>query len=267
MCLLAYFAPGAEIDERDLFTACANNPDGFGWATLLGGDISVRKSMDAYEAVDSFLSARDLHPESHALFHARYATDGEVSTYNVHPFYVGQGQTSVLAHNGVLPWRPKKGARESDTRMFAERLSAKSIRKLDRPSVRAALGHSILGSKLVILTAKPAAGSSVYIINEDDGHWEGGTWWSNHSYLSYSTRAPLGGWSAWADAGTALTGTECPACRHYMSADDIDVYRMCSACWACLDCERDFAECLCYYADDQAGHGDYMSVGGGRRLW
>ena len=255
MCLLAYFAPGAEIDERDLFTACANNPDGFGWATLLGGDISVRKSMDAYEAVDSFLSARDLHPESHALFHARYATDGEVSTYNVHPFYVGNGKTSVLAHNGVLPWRPQRGARKSDTRLFAERLSARSVRKLDRPTVRESLGQSIRGSKLVILTTKPAAATPVYIINEQDGHWEDSTWWSNHSYCQYTIARP----SMSMGASTLWGERECPVCRHELSPDDIDVFRACSVCWACLDCEQDFAECLCYTGSH---HEEYQHAGG-----
>lgn len=183
MCLLTYLSPGSAVDVSGLENACDNNPDGFGWATVKDGRLTIRKSMDSDEAISTFVAERLAHPDSHAMFHARWATHGETSTFNVHPFYLGQGYTSVLGHNGILPDIPPKGDRRSDTRMFAEGISAKDIRKFDMGWYRKMLGTKIRGSKLVVLTIKPSAKSPFYIINEDDGHWdEDGHWWSNSSY-------------------------------------------------------------------------------------
>ena len=194
MCLLAYISPHVEVEEMDLEIACMNNPDGFGWALRLPeGKLQVGHSMNPNEAISGFMDARRARPDSHGLFHARLATHGTRDLYNVHPFYIGGGTTSVLGHNGVLPLKPSKEDKRSDTRLWAETMmSSKGIRALDRREAVQAMGHRIGGNKFVILTVKPGARSPYYIVNEDLGHWREGIWWSNDSYRSIRERYWLG---------------------------------------------------------------------------
>lgn len=206
MCILIYADGGKTIPRKHLESSCESNPDGFGWAIIAGDPeqgwrIIHDKSMIASKAMDTFEKARAEHPDYPAMFHARIATHGSVNIDNCHPFHVEAG--TMLAHNGILPIKERDG--RSDTRQFAEEwLPTLGVSELlDDPDGFAQLEHFTRGSKLVVLSVSPTLQKFAYIVNEDDGHWVDGVWYSNSSYKwsnygSYRTfgytPGSLGGW-------------------------------------------------------------------------
>lgn len=260
MCLLCYIEPNAQVDWHGLEIAAVNNPDGFGWAIHLEDEILIGRSMEAAEAIEGFRDARKEHPDTHAMFHARWATHGAENLSNVHPFEVNlngpqRGQT-ILAHNGVIDVKIPVGDRRSDTRYFAEEIMPlRAQRIFDRPDKVQKLSKFIGASKLVVFTNDPQFECDVYIINESLGHWKDGTWWSNDSYAqvwwSRFSSSSFGGWREKdaAAIGSASLGKsrdfECAMCG--FEVDDFGLeYGYCQTCSCCLDCFAPAADCLCY---------------------
>lgn len=182
MCILIY-APGKTlIPRKHLENSCKANPDGFGWAIVTPDQILVQRTMDATEAIDSFLEWRNEHPELPALFHARITTHGTTTVDNCHPFYVGEDKRTLLAHNGILMHVPTDDHR-SDTRTFAEDwLPVLGTKMLDDPDSVNDLERFIGWSKMVVLSIDPRLDRWAYILNEHYGDWDGGVWYSNSSY-------------------------------------------------------------------------------------
>ena len=203
------------------------------------------------------------------MFHARWATHGSENLTNVHPFHVGNDPQTVIAHNGVLNVNIPKGDDRSDTRYFAEELlPLRSAKLWDKEGKVRRMREQIMGgSKFVVFTTNPRYKHPVYIIGENLGHWdEDGTWWSNDSYM-YSWRktkrsATLGyhGLGFDADRGGTLTPVTdaafsdedffCPQCQSWLTYQEFNLYRYCSCCNVCLDCNEYPGYCLCYRQDD-----------------
>lgn len=183
MCLLTYIPKGVTLNYERARRASISNPDGFGFAIHAGNAILTDHDMDFDKLWDRFIFARKSQ-DGDALFHWRIATHGEVDTSNCHPFYVGDGTDTVVAHNGMLPITLPHNEVRSDTRVFAELVlpSCGGVTALDDPEWFADLENWSSGSKLVVLTIDPLAKHDAYIVNEKDGHWYDNMWWSNHSY-------------------------------------------------------------------------------------
>ena len=180
MCLLIYASPGSTPSKKSLRTAGVNNPDGFGFALAVGNKIIHHRSMDLDDTIGLFHDLRAEYPKAHAMFHLRITTHGNTSIDNCHPFVVDDG--IVLGHNGMLPIKERDGM--SDTRQFAEEwLPELGIADtLDNMDNFTELEKFAAGSKLVVLSTSEQLAKPVYIINEKDGHWEHGVWYSNNSY-------------------------------------------------------------------------------------
>ena len=181
MCLLTFIPEYTDINLEHLSNGAENNPDGFGWAIHTGRAIASHSGLNYDAVVDRFIEARKTH-KGHALFHSRITTHGGTSLDNCHPFQVGRDGQSVVAHNGMLPIDAKGG--KSDTRIFAEELfpSWGGVATLNSKKMRKRLAKFASGSKLVFLSANPDVNHDFVIINEKDGHWADGVWWSNGSY-------------------------------------------------------------------------------------
>lgn len=252
MCILSYLPPKVAVDEDGLLNGGLSNPDGHGWAVADGSTVIVGKSLSLIEALDDFMSAREKHPNSHALFHSRWATHGSVSTANVHPFYVGGSQQTVVAHNGILPRsaHPTKGDDRSDTRLFADDILSTRYRRLNKPTVRTALGNWIgSGNKLVILTVDPRYHRNAFIINEHLGVWDRGTWHSNRDYETYPWWLYSSKHKSVATLGTSKASTDaleipatCFICE--LGHEGKDGY--CTDCGSCQDCFETRNDCLCF---------------------
>ena len=176
MCLAIFKPAGKAIPVEHLVNAAIANPDGAGIAYATGDAIHIEKGFfDGAITLAEKLSDIEHLP---AAIHLRWATQGTVDSTNCHPFDVGRGWS--LIHNGIIQTMPYD-KEYSDTFLYAERMSqriksntnwlgrAQSVRKMER---------EIGASKLVFLNA---CGESV-IVNEKDGHWLGGCWYSNGSY-------------------------------------------------------------------------------------
>jgi hypothetical protein len=259
MCLLVYMSEYTTAPVERLYNASINNPDGFGWAIVDKHKIVKGHGMDIDAVVDDFLTARAKHPGD-ALFHLRWATHGVTDVNNCHPFTVGSDNLSVLAHNGVLPVDVPKGEKRSDTRIFAEDWLPEfgGVPALDDKQFFNEVSAFTRGSKLVVLTANPDTKYWSYIVNEQDGDWEDGVWWSNDSYIvrprvsygysssyeAYGADKYSAGWDGLDDLGEHPVW-RCAQCWNTMEVDpyDNDWDGYCDLCNACMYCGDD--PCVC----------------------
>ncbi len=291
MCLLTFMSEYTTADITDLTTGASSNPDGFGFAVHAGKKIIHSSGLNFDKVLDDFLKVRAKH-SGPALFHSRITTHGGTSLENCHPFQVGRDELTIVAHNGMLPIEAKNG--KSDTRIFAEemlpQMGGASI--LNSKKMRKKLSKFAKGSKLVFLSANHAVNENYYIINENDGHWHNGVWWSNNSYkYSRYTYTPSGsslytsGWSktpapettygeskyvkdiSWFDPTTSeYTWAElwtCAQCGHdeYFDDDNIDMADLCPKCDACWFCHNDRMLCDCYSSQTESLYQGTHSIG------
>jgi len=183
MCVIAFAPTPTDYPTREqLVRACEANSDGFGWAVIAGSEIVRHRTMNAVEAIDSYLDMVEW-ATGPSLFHARVASHGSVDLGNCHPFMVGGDPSVVLAHNGILDINPGPLDTRSDTAILVEDVMPRSgIETLDtRPDAwEKWIGP---GNKIVILSTNPLLARPAYVLNESEGVWDNGVWWSNRSYL------------------------------------------------------------------------------------
>lgn len=285
--MISLIPSGVDVPWDGLINGTLTNRDGHGWAVAAGDTLVVGKSMKAEEALEQFEEARNTAGRSSlALFHSRIGTHGSRTVANVHPFYVGEEQTTVVAHNGILPlpYRPApKDDDRSDTRVFAD-MHARDVNNAQGlPSRRISqrIAQQIgVANKLVFLSVrsgKPRA----RIINPNAGCFSGGVWFSNHGFEdrprpTYARAADrdyryYGSNYAWDDddfwrnydrnhaiatptpRGTTVVryqepgkGTVYRSCPKCHTFGQVTVTHECLACNTCLDCKAPLSKCLCY---------------------
>jgi len=239
MCLLTFFPGGVLPDVTALANGTYANEDGHGFAIVTGRRIIVRHGMNADTMIASFDRMRRRYPHGPALFHSRFGTHGTIGRANCHPFRLGDGSRTVLAHNGILPKsvQPRTGDTRSDTRIAADDFLSHDpfgplCTRAARKRLTRWLGHA---NKIVILTVDPRYRSNAYIVNERRGIWDHGIWYSNDGY-----REPTFGWDVRGLAGTY----RCPAC-HVSGVLDLET-GFCTACGICVDCGEPAEYCFCY---------------------
>lgn len=195
MCLLIATTGSSRPSKKALRRAAVQNPDGFGYAVIGDGRIYTYRSMDAEETIKSYFEVRDEFPNSNSIFHLRITTHGATNIDNCHPFRVNDDV--VLGHNGMLPIKEDKG--RSDTRIFAEDWLPEFdlVDLLDTEDGMKDLENFAGASKLAFLNTSSLLRQSLYIVNEELGHWDNGVWYSNNSYKkSYGTYT-IGKSSGW----------------------------------------------------------------------
>lgn len=278
MCLLTFMSEYTTASVDDLTAGAENNPDGFGFAIHAGRRIIHDSGLHFEPVLEKFLKLRATH-NGPALFHSRITTHGGTSVENCHPFQVGRDELTIVAHNGMLPIDARNG--KSDTRIFAEemlpQMGGASI--LNSKKQRKKLSKWAAGSKLVFLSANHAVADDFHIINEKDGHWSNGVWWSNNSYKwarPKYTKTPTMYSSGWERVESPYkkpmdyvdvpfvedcsyidheTGEEvwgelwrCALCDHveYVHEENIDLMDLCPSCDGCWFCHSERMLCSCY---------------------
>lgn len=112
MCQM-FFKPSALAVDNGLFDSLwSANPDGFGAYSF--ADKSVFKTLD-YNAAKKYIAD---NAQNDLFCHFRYATGGQISLDNVHPFDTGR---YIIFHNGILSGI-KPTAVKSDTAILADTL-------------------------------------------------------------------------------------------------------------------------------------------------
>lgn len=278
MCLLSVYSPYSSVNTEHLEAGACQNPDGYGFAIIVGDRIEFGHGMDAAATIHAFAAVRERHPESWALFHSRFTTDGIDSIDNCHPFIVGSDERTMLAHNGILPRsaRPKGNDPRSDTRILAESLIPNGhFGKLHRPKGRRALEAWIASegypNKVAILTVDPRYKGNAFILGEGHGEWVNGVWHSNSDYIPWVPRrsSSLTASREWGSDAYAsymageisysdyldtkygiaalpgsVVGESCQRCWRVEPVDQVYLY--CTACKVCLDCDEPIASCACW---------------------
>lgn len=176
MCLAIVQPKGAQTPELHLENGINSNPHGAGYAFVdKQGKIAIRKGYFSFRAfMNQFeRDSENNRADSPFLIHFRWATSGNKDYMNCHPFAVRGG---AMIHNGILDLKPT--ATKSDTHVFSLQLG----QHLDRVSVMEAneeLGKAIgRGNKLAFLYED----REYAIINESEGVWDNGIWYSNTGY-------------------------------------------------------------------------------------
>lgn len=259
MCLLCFSPAGTMPRREDIEMACANNPDGFGFAVRIDDKIITSRGLNANKVIDKFFKLKERYPESDAMFHARLATHGTINNENCHPFRVANDRRIVLGHNGILPMQVPANGSRSDTRIFAEDiLPAMGIEVLDNYSDRTALEDWLGTNKMVIMSTHPALKKDYYILNEHHGVDDNGVWYSNCSYRPYTYsysgakkydryvfNSPTNISTDYTWSSNSWQEEYCETCAQMLSEKDFyDGY--CLTCESCLECNSKFDECLCY---------------------
>lgn len=274
MCMLSVFPPGVQPDPEALIEGSRVNRDGNGFAIAAGDRLIVEKSMNAGPLAERFASLRAEHPDGPALFHSRMGTGGMRTTFNCHPFYVGDDKKTVVGHNGVL-WSPDRDSRKCDTREFAEQFMPAYFWNLDKDKTKAIV-EKWAGryNKIAVITVNPFYSKQLYLFNEASGHWDGGAWYSNRDYLTWekyrahreqewaATEArwgeatQYGRWVTtepgvlryerreWEPLPKPENGVTCILCEVAGAVDPDTGY--CTSCGICVDCGEWLELCQCY---------------------
>lgn len=207
MCLIMFSRSGA-LPDKDLFwQAAIDNPDGIGIMSALGvekflGKKHVRK---AWRYI-----VKNLEGESIPFgVHFRWATHGEVTRRNCHPFKVPE-LGAYLMHNGILFTHAEATTEDSDTAIFAR----KYLPQLGEPGSHAwrskAKDLAGYGNKLLVMHGTGPA-TQFSIVNESAGAWiSTDLWLSNRNScrtdFTWRDEYPtLSGRSTWTGRGYGAT--------------------------------------------------------------
>jgi glutamine amidotransferase len=209
MCVIVHQPAGKRLVKRDAKALWLENPDGGGIAYPHGKRVVVVKAMTFEEWWREYRLIIHRHPKVDVLLHLRIATHGGVDLDNVHPFYVGDNEQTVVAHNGVIyDCVPAHWESRSDTRVFVEdalpRLPAAWI---DDEYLSAMVAGWVSPSRLMFLTVDPAHSGTVYRF----GRWESyrGLWLSNTYGLPITPLPTTGGkWKSPTTGDLAGIGNE-----------------------------------------------------------
>lgn len=234
MCIIAV-KPADKIIKEEVLRECfLRNPDGAGISYVEGGRIVIKKGIKSASelvALVTPLMDREL------VIHCRVASRGMVvNADNCHPFYIAARVDEAtkeprfeyaISHNGTLEWGHTND--KSDTNCFTEQFLTPMFES--HPFIltwewgRIAMERTIsFGTKLagrlnkmVIMTldrrdpAKPQV--LTYILNEFEGNWHDGVWYSNMSWDERTRPIPKDRrdrdflWAGWKKGGGATTKT------------------------------------------------------------
>lgn len=124
MCLIIQRDPGKEIPFRNLDTAIANNPDGYGLTVVEGGGkLATFRTKDTPDTEELWTLLHNDLKDERLMLHLRYTTAGATNLRNAHPFPIlnkrEDGVDLRMAHNGTLSKYTNAKGTESDTRRFS----------------------------------------------------------------------------------------------------------------------------------------------------
>lgn len=174
MCVAIVQPKKQKLDDITLSKCWQHNPDGAGFAYLKGGKVEIESGfkklkdfMDAYRPINE-----EYGDDNAMLVHFRIRSAGGMGKENCHPFQVKGG---AMIHNGTLFYPETVHGDKSDTYVFAERmyekLTLENVRAI-REGLRKAIGSY---NKLAFLFDT----GDYEIINEQEGVYRKGSWFSN----------------------------------------------------------------------------------------
>ncbi len=180
MCIAIMNPSTVTLKKKTIRTCWDNNYNGAGmlYINSTTNKLETFKEMTSFDRYyKAYQDIRKAHPKSKVILHFRIATHGIVNEDNCHPFMVSDNLGFV--HNGIIQQAPHSQL-YSDTYMFNESYLKKLPDDfISNPIINELIAEFIGYSKLVFLDAD----NNHTIINEQDGVWDAGCWFSNRSYM------------------------------------------------------------------------------------
>jgi predicted glutamine amidotransferase len=199
MCLIAYLKNKSFVDYDALESAHENNPHGWGIVYAQDGRLHACKKHASFAV---FKDAMELVPDDVPIsIHFRWATHGDKSENNIHPFDVltfeDDGVDVAMMHNGVISGTGvlgESGDKRSDTALYVEYVIRPMFK--ENPKLMYNTGFQTMVSrdigysnKFLFMDGK----GGVIIINPNSGHFpikdSIDIWYSNTYSLTSSYRS------------------------------------------------------------------------------
>lgn len=190
MCIALYLKKYVTVDRDTLINCYTSNPDGFGFAYYdENNKLVIRKFIGEQNillGIEEFLLTRTHYINKQMLAHFRIASHGKISKKTCHPFKINDD--IVFCHNGILSDFSQKlslDSKLSDTMLFNKKVFHKLPRDFMSHPVYKKMLEETIGSwnKMILLNAN----GTHWILNEDQGEWHNGIWYSNSTYKSYES--------------------------------------------------------------------------------
>lgn len=188
MCIAIMKPAGKDVSDDAIKECFKRNPDGAGFAWHVPSDDHIEIQKGFFNA-EMFIAAyrENVTTDHTAMLHFRIATIGPKNEENCQPFRTNHG---VLSHNGPCLNRSLCSGTKSmsDSMQFAEELVKDHTR--DEIIKNAVFLSYFIGSEKVVFLFNDG---NFVIINEAQGAWDGGVWYSNSSYKPYTALSGYAG--------------------------------------------------------------------------
>lgn len=191
MCIIIYSPKSGEMLPVDWFNEAMEwNDDGMSLTYVQDGEFKIIKTLLRGDIIyDEYKRA---HREGFdCIIHMRITTHGKTTLENCHPFALNENE--VFFHNGQIFFGRKLPEDTVDTKHFGENIlrhMPDNWREL--PEVVFMLEQFLTDSKVVILNRQ----GEVTILNEKNGYWDKGIWFSALTYdETYNRRQMFGAYS------------------------------------------------------------------------
>ena len=188
MCIIIYKPEDKRLEKDTIVDSFYNNSDGAGFIAWNSKDNTLVMKKGFFSAY-SFIEEFEPYKDWRSLLHFRIATHGLKNKENCHPFMVNENLGFV--HNGIIKI-DIRDSRFSDTWYFNYYLQSvlrKDPEIWDRERFESILKEhkdALSWSKVAFIDNY----GSVVIHNQERGIWDGGCWFSNGTYKSYTTSWP-----------------------------------------------------------------------------
>lgn len=206
MCIIIYIPKEIAAPSKEILEHCwEQNPHNAGFMYHTPEhNLKIFRSDSKDKFIQTFLRRWEMFgKQSPFVLHFRYATNGSTNLLNTHPFKINK--RTAFVHNGrITSCLPTKADGDvSDTFVFGRDILRKVPEEWLFTTTMKSLLQFFLGksNKVVLMNSQ----GTVRIVNEKEGEWVGGVWYSN-SYYKDTRKEWKGTWvmeeydnEAWGD--------------------------------------------------------------------
>ena len=176
MCVIVLQPAGQQLSGNKFRNCWTRNKDGGGYSFIHEEKLVLKKGyFDSVAMLDEYRKDLEAHPQSPFLLHFRISTSGVIDEVNSHPHWVRDDL--VMAHNGHVSGYGDKT--KSDTLEFIDLVLQKMPPLWEDDYIQIHLIERYIdGDKIALLRND----GDYTLLNEEDGVWKDGLWFSNNSY-------------------------------------------------------------------------------------